>query len=214
MRELRYTLVSDGSFDRALLRILSWLLVEQQVLVPIQAEWADLRWLRDPPKGIASRIRLSLDLYPCDLLFMHRDSERQSYAQRKAEIIRVLADIGPMNTPSVCVVPVRMLEAWLLFNEAALRRAAGNPNGQTPLELPDPARLEQKPDPKSLLFDLLKVASGLTGHRLRKFRASQHAEHVADYINDFAQLRTLPAFRELEADVGEIVILNQWAAPL
>ena len=91
MRELRYTLVSDGSSDRALLPILSWLLIEHRVLCPIQAEWADLGRLRNPPKTLASRIEWSLDLYPCDMLFVHRDAEiraeRRSYQQRKAEII-------------------------------------------------------------------------------------------------------------------------------
>ncbi len=55
MRELRYTLVSDGSSDRALLPILSWLLQEHRVLCPIQAEWADLRLLPHPPKGLTAR---------------------------------------------------------------------------------------------------------------------------------------------------------------
>ena len=124
MRELRYTLVSDGSSDRALLPILTWLLDEHRVRCPIQAEWADLRRLPSPPKNLAPRIEKSLELYPCDLLFVHRDAENRSYDQRRAEIDGVLATIGLTNPPSVCVVPVRMLEAWLLFDEAALRRAS------------------------------------------------------------------------------------------
>jgi hypothetical protein len=103
MRELRYTLVSDGSSDRALLPILTWLLVEHRVLCPIQAEWADLRWLPFPPKDLAPRIKQSLDLYPCDLLFVHRDAESRPYAQRKAEIDKALASISLAHTPSVCV---------------------------------------------------------------------------------------------------------------
>ena len=218
MSQIRYTLVSDGSSDRALLPILTWLLVEHRVLHPIQPAWADLRRLRNPPKKLASRIEKSLDLYPCDLLFVHRDAEirskKRSYAQRKSEIIKALAVINPAHTPSVCVVPVRMMEAWLLFNEGALRRAAGNPTGQNPLVLPHPATLEQQSDPKSLLYSLLKDASGLTGRRLRKFYVSQSASQVPYYIDDFVQLRTLSAFSALEADIEEIVTINQWANPL
>ena len=138
MKELRYTLVSDGSSDRALLPILSWLLDAHGVHYPIQADWADLRRLPDPPKNLASRIEKSLELYPCDLLFVHRDAENCTLARRKAEISEILTAMSLARPPAVCVVPVRMLEAWLLFDEAALRRASGNPNGRTPPATPTP----------------------------------------------------------------------------
>jgi hypothetical protein len=213
MKGLRYTLVSDGSSDRALLPILSWLLKEHGVRCPIQAEWADLRWLRNPPKVLASRIERSLDLYPGDLLFVHRDAENQSYSQRKVEIEAALAVINPNIIPSVCVVPVRMLEAWLIFNEGALRRSAGNPHGQITLELPDPSSLEQHPDPKSLLYQLLKDASELRGRRLKNFDVRQSASRVTEYIQDFAPLRILTAFQSLENDLQKIITQNQWATP-
>ncbi len=218
MIELRYTLVSDGSSDRALLPILSWLLMKHQVICPIQAEWADLGRLRNPPKTLASRIEWSLDLYPCDILFVHRDAEiraeRRSYQQRKDEIIGALANINLAQIPPICVVPVRMMEAWLLINEAALRRAAGNPNGETPLNIPNAANLEEIPDPKEALHTLLRVASELRGRRLKRFQVRRSAGLVAEYIDDFAQLRRLPAFRALEADIEETITINQWAGPL
>lgn len=218
MSELRYTLVSDGASDRALLPILSWLLVEHRVLCPIQAEWADLGRLRNPPRTLASRIEWSLNLYPCDILFVHRDAEiradRRSYQQRKAEIIDELANINIAQIPPICVVPVRMMEAWLLINEAALRRAAGNPNGETPLNLPNIADLEEIPDPKEVLYTLLTVASELRGRRLRRFEVRRSSGLVSEYIADFANLRQLPAFRALEADIEETIAIKQWASPL
>jgi len=45
MKELRYTLVTDGSSDRALLPILTWLLRENGFSEAIQPEWADISWL-------------------------------------------------------------------------------------------------------------------------------------------------------------------------
>jgi len=214
MRGLRYTLVSDGSSDRALLPILSWLLREHRVLCPIQADWADLRWLPEPPKSLVGRIKQCLDLYPCDLLFVHRDAENRTYAQRKAEIDNALTTIRPAFNPAVCVVPVRMLEAWLLIDQSALRRAAGNPNGRVPLELPYPARLEQCNDPKSLLYRLLREASELKGRRLQNLHIGHCARQVSDYTDDFTPLRTLPAFQCLEADIEEIVTRNLWAEAL
>jgi hypothetical protein len=218
MNELRYTLVSDGSSDRALLPILTWLLLEHRVMYPIQPAWADLRWLPNPPKELSSRIGQSLDLFPCELLFVHRDAEiraeKRSYDQRKTEIINALANFNPAHIPSICVVPVRMMEAWLLFDEAALRRAAGNPNGQKSLDLPPPTTLEQLSDPKNLLYNLLKDASELTGRRLSKFHVTQSASRVAEYIDDFSFLRNLSAFRSLEADLERIVTMKKWATPI
>jgi hypothetical protein len=45
MREISYTLLCDGSSDKALLPILTWLLRTHQVKCAIQANWADLRRL-------------------------------------------------------------------------------------------------------------------------------------------------------------------------
>ena len=195
MIELRYTLVSDGPSDRALLPVLSWLLRENQVRCPIQPEWADLRRMRQPPRKLASRVQVSLELFPCDLLFVHRDAETFPFIRRKTEINNALSRLSLTQPPAVCVIPVRMLEAWLLFSEPAIRWAAGNRNGQTPLNLPPLSRLEQLPDPKSELFELLKIASGRSGGRLKRFDVRRSAGLVTSYIDDFSPLRTLPAFQ-------------------
>jgi len=214
MNEIRYTLVSDGSSDKVLLPIISWLLRQHQIMYPIQSEWADLGRLPNPPKNLSSKIEQSIDLYPCDLLFVHRDAENLSYNQRKDEINRALSNTNIANPPSICVVPVRMTEAWLLFNEGSIRRASGNPHGKKALELPNPLLLEQHNDPKRLLYDLLKDASERKGRRLSNFPFGQSALLVAEYIDDFSPLRNLSAFRSLESDIEEIISNNQWANPI
>lgn len=84
MNQLRYTLLSDGSSDKALLPILTWLLRFHHVDCAIQSEWADLRRLPNPPRNLSEEIERSLELYPCDLLFVHRDAEKvQSQRKRK-----------------------------------------------------------------------------------------------------------------------------------
>ncbi len=70
MNELRYTLVSEGSSDTALMPFLTGLLHEHLPNCAIQAAWADLRSLPSPPKGLTERIRRSMELYPCELLFI------------------------------------------------------------------------------------------------------------------------------------------------
>ena len=211
MQELRYTLVADGSSDRALLPILTWLLRQYCGAIPIQAEFADLRRLSPAPRKLSERIDRGVELYPCDLLFVHRDAESASIEERKAEIRRALEESSVEGSVRVvCVVPVRMQEAWLLIDEAALRKAAGNPNGTQPLDMPDVRRLEELADPKRLIRDLLSQASGRQGRRLKSFNWRLSACRVAEMIDDFGVLDELAAFQGLAAEVKRIATAEQW----
>lgn len=210
MKELRYTLLSDGSSDKVLIPILTWLLRQHQVACPIQPEWADLRRVNRAQKSsLADKIKTSLELYPCDLLFVHRDAEKEPHPVRITEI-REAIEAAQMSLPAVCIVPVRMQEAWLLFDEAALRRAAGNPNGQQPLELPSLDTVESLPDPKDILHTLLREASGLSGRRRKKFNVNRAVHRVPDFIDDFAPLWLLSAFQALETEIKTTVQKYGW----
>lgn len=90
MADLRFTLLPDGPSDRALIPILAWLLRAKTRDRAIQAELGDLRRLREPPRTLAERISTVLELYPCDLLFIHRDSEIPDSDDRFIEIERRL----------------------------------------------------------------------------------------------------------------------------
>jgi hypothetical protein len=203
MTLLRFTLVSDGSSDKALIPVLKWLVAQHAVNVGIDAQWADLRNLPRPPRALDERIQLAVKLYPCDLLFVHRDAEGQPAERRYEEIRDALRSIP--DPPAVCVVPVRMMEAWLLFDEKAVRWASDNPNGRMPLNLPAIRDVERVPDPKAILHDALKSASGLPVKRRQRFRIEERVHRVADLIEDFAPLRQAPAFHRLEQETGPCV---------
>lgn len=207
MTILRYTLLSDGSSDRALIPILNWILIQNGVGA-IQPSWADLGRLRNPPQSLSERIRLSVDFYPCDILFVHRDAEGESRQSRTMEIGNGYRDGSGKQSfpPYICVVPVRMTEAWLLFSEEAIRYASGNSSGRTPLELPRVNELESLPDPKRVLYDLLLQSSELTGRRRKTFRTPQRIHRISEFVNDFTPLRRLDAFSALEQDVQALLV--------
>ena len=189
-----------------MLPILSWILRKKGGVRRIQAEWADLRRLPRPPQTLHDRILNAIDLFPCDLLFVHRDAERQEPKRRYDEIrnaIQKAASRG-FQTPAVCVVPVQMTEAWLLFDEKAIRLAAGNPNGKNPLNLPELFTIEQNLDPKNILFEILREASGLTGRRLKKFNVSESRIRIAELVSDYTPLHKLRAFQRLEKDIANL----------
>ncbi|MFP5274996.1 hypothetical protein [Coleofasciculus sp.] len=213
MKELRYTLLSDGSSDKALLPILTWLLRLHGVECAIQSQWADFRRLPQQPQDHSQKIKLSFNLYPCDLLFVHRDAEKEPREKRVSEIQKSVEGIRESGSvPIICVVPVRMTEAWLLFDEAAIRKAAENPRGKQPLNLPNLSKCEELPDPKQDLCQLLRQASGLTGRRLKKFRAREREkiQRIAELIDDFSPLRSLSAFQILEADIKQMLQRQSW----
>ena len=206
--DLRYTLLSDGSSDRALLPLINWSLRWHGITSGIHPEWANLNVLRHPPVGLAQRIRAALDLYPCTLLFVHRDCETQSVAVRQQEIRDALDEVQASASelaPAVCIVPRRMTEAWLLISERAIRIASGNPSGLVPLLVPSQNRLEDLPDPKETLFALLRTASELPGRRLRSLRVHKLVHRVVELIEDFSPLRNLPAFAAFEAQLGQVL---------
>ena len=135
-------------------------------------------------------------MYPCSILFIHRDAENQDPNLRYAEV----QTANTTELVHVCIVPVRMQEAWLLHNEAALREAADRPSGTDLLDLPAVSSWERLSDPKSTLHKALRMASGATGRRAKKFSPERAAHQLADLITDWSPLRALPAFVRLEND--------------
>lgn len=205
MNPVRYTLVTDGSSDRCLQRIINWILekIPEVASRGFVDQFADLRILAEPPRGLKERLISACKLFPCDVLFVHRDAETETRDTRVDEIT-VASGVLP-ELWYIPIIPVRMTEAWLLIDERAIRQAAGNPNGDVDLEMPTRGRLEKLPDPKSILRELLLTASESHGRRRDKFKheLAWRIHRVADLIDDFSSLRKLPAFRAFEADTKD-----------
>jgi hypothetical protein len=207
MKNLRYTLIVDGTSDRALLYILNWLLRRLGV-GGIDDQWADFSRFPKPPKKLAEKVIRAIDLFPCDILFIHRDAEREPIDKRVSEIRDAENLVKSLiNLPIVCVIPVRMTEAWLLFDELAIRRAVGNPNGKQRLNLPKITEIESIPNPKIKLEEIFSTASGRT-----KRRQENHIpiDRLAELIDDFEPLLDLTAFQKLEEELRHTLIFNKW----
>jgi RNAse (barnase) inhibitor barstar len=201
---IKFTLLSEGSSDRVLLPLLKWLIREHRPAYPIEDQFADLRFLHKPPDNLVDKIVSSIKLYPCHILFVHKDTDRSTYQARKEEIYAAFQQASEqlLEIPqAICVVPKRMQEAWLLFDEQAIRNAAGNPNGTVQLNLPPLQDVESIPDPKLVLHSLLRRSSELHGRRLKDFNPSKQAHRVSEQIDNFEPLRELPAFQNFEMDL-------------
>lgn len=199
MQVFSCTLLTDGSSDRVLQPILGWLL-DEHCPIPHAIEYAPLRG-----GSLSGRIARALCDFPCDLLFVHRDAEGTDPDERQAEI-EAAWPAEPVAARLVPIIPVRMTEAWLLFDERAIRTAADNPSGSSALDLPKLSRVEQLPDPKEALFEALRKASGLPPQRLRRFNPGACRHRITELVADadFAPLRQLPAFQGLETRVQAV----------
>jgi len=180
-----------------LLPILTWCLKEHTTQPIIEEQWADFS--RIPrQRDLEARFRVTLDLYPCDILFVHRDAENQPPEWRRREIQDAAARISVRYVP---VVPVRMTESWLLFDESAIRSAAGNPQGTQELNLPGMASVEDIPDPKAKLYQTLILASSHNAPRRHGFPVRQRVHLIPNYIDGYSPLGNLTAFRLLRQDI-------------
>ncbi|MDP2417270.1 MAG: hypothetical protein U1D25_13330 [Hydrogenophaga sp.] len=131
---------------------------------------------------------------------MHRDAEGIDASLRQKEI-ESSWPTSQTTAALICVVPVRMTEAWLIANQEPIRLAVGNPKGTEPLGLPAIKDIESLPDPKAILFEALKAASGLNATRKRRFNPHHFRHRVSELTEDLEPLRKLSSFKRLEMQV-------------
>ena len=160
---MRFLFVCEGSSDEPLADHIQRLLIECGQPDPDGEPW---RYGRQ----VADKIRKGLQAAGGpDLLFVHRDADNAGAEARYREIEAAVRSAAQDGTSWIGVVPVRMTEAWLLLDEAAIRDVVGKPGGRSRLDLPAPGRAERVADPKERLRDALLTASGNRGRRRRNF---------------------------------------------
>ena len=160
---MRFLLVCEGSSDTALLPHIQRLLTRYGYPDSPGEAWSDGRRLVDKVRNGLQR------LGQFDLLFVHRDADNAGASPRYDEIGSAIQE-AEYRGPWVGMVPVRMTEAWILLDEAAIRSAVRKPHGRTPLALPTPRESERMADPKTMLETVLLDVSETRGRRRREIR--------------------------------------------
>ncbi len=157
-RQLAWSVVADGGTDLLLVPLIQWAVHRLDPAVEILEPEFRKR------KGSVAEF-LATYRTGAMLIFAHRDAENLRLDERRREFETLeRQDVVP-------VVPVRMSESWLLFDGPAIAKAAGAPSSQ--VHVPDIAQIENIPDPKDRLDELLFQAAGApVGRRGRIFRRS------------------------------------------
>jgi hypothetical protein len=98
------------------------------------------------------------------------------------------------------LVPIRMLESWMLADGLKLREVIGTDESEQALGLPAvPHQVEHIPEPKRVLADVLRRAFG--NNRRRQRRATQDLPQIQELLGRqirLDQLRRVPSFVTFE----------------
>lgn len=189
-RQLTWAIVADGGTDRLLIPVIQWAIHRLDPDVEIlEPEFRKRRGTVEESIGACSSGAM--------IIFVHRDSENLSLQERLREFRNV-------TRPNVVpVVPVRMSEAWILFDGQAVAKAAGSRAAD--VAVPRTTEIESIGNPKERLDELLFLAAGTpAGRRGRNFRRSitQRRVSVAEYIMDYSPLEDVPAFRTFQESLA------------
>lgn len=197
---MRFLLACEGQSDTGLVSHIERVIIESSGETEVQGE----HWFHG--SSLECKLRRGLRAAGhmagmVDMLFVHRDANHVGADARRAEIDGAVATI--LDAPrSVAVIPVRMTEAWLLLDEAAIRKTVGNPNGREPLGLPTSREAERRSDPKRILAEALLAASEATGRRRRRIQRdfARFRRQLLINLPIGGPLEQLPSWRRFRDD--------------
>lgn len=199
--------MAEGTSDMPLADVVESLFLDQGV--PLVLSRPDFGMLpAKVRKDVGSRLRAGRELVRerLDLVVVHRDADNAGAEARLVEIRGAVAETA-VCAHVVPIVPVRMTEAWLLLDEAAIRTVAGNPRGTTPLELPRRHEVERIADPKNALREALSAAANVTGRRRERLerRFPENRRQLLERLDTRGPVTHLTSWRALVAAVDDVV---------
>ncbi|WP_089157310.1 DUF4276 family protein [Micromonospora sp. NBS 11-29] len=199
--------IAEGSSDQPLAEHIQLLFYERGVELTLSSPEFE-RLPSRVSKDVGSRMAAGLALThgPVDLIVVHRDADNAGYPARLQEITKAHAATS-RDAALIPVIPVRMTEAWLLLDEAAIRQVAGNPRGRTNLGLPKVHEVESIRDPKTRLADCILRAADETGRRrdVVKARFNEHRRQLLARLELSGPLCRLESWNRLTHDVDQVV---------
>lgn len=203
---LTFALLREGTSDDALVPHLRELLVRAGAPEALGAP-------RDYKGTVLKKLESVLaEEAAVDVVFVHRDADGPSEAERVSEIDSAVARLAHPVPRTVAVIPIQELEAWLLLDEAAIRSVVGKPSGRAALGLPAVGSIEGTTSPKEVLRQACLNASEATGRRLKEERRkfSNRRRVLLERLDIDGPIQDLSSWRALERRVHQAVV--SWSA--
>ena len=141
-----------------------------------------------------------------NLVFIHRDADSVDPEPRYEEIQEAIGKAG--DTPiHIAVIPVQETEAWLLLDEAEIRRVAENPKGTVALDIPSAKQVERILDPKEHLITVILKASEQTGRQYHKVKRkiNKKCQLILDGLDPEGPVNDVPSWKRMFADLRSAI---------
>jgi hypothetical protein len=152
-------------------------------------------------------LQASQEACHCHALLVHNDADRLEYNEAKRQrfepglqLVRTCG--GEVCQHLVPVIPVRMIEAWMLADSNALKNVLGTNLDQQTLGLPRRAALvETIADPKYRLNEIIRKINAAAGSRRRQpINLNAKLEPLARQV-DLNRLFEVPSYRAFVNDL-------------
>lgn len=169
--KIRFILAGEGSSDLRLAEHIENILISEG-FSEVTGESPNLGLLaKKVGHSVKDKLHAITHYYPsADLIFVHRDADNVGVQHRISEITDAASELF-IQDKTIPIIPVTMLETWLLADRAAIMRVAGAGNSKAGLTcLPAANKLESIRDSKTLLLEALCEASKTSGARREKFK--------------------------------------------
>lgn len=204
--KINFLYICEGSSDSSLIDHIKSTLIECGA-DEADGECPDFSIFPKPVgRDVKSKVDAALKYRPgANCIFIHRDADNAGVDVRKEEILNATKHINK-NIKVVPIIPIKMLESWLLVSERSIRIAAENRNGNMKLNLPKPSNIERLSDPKGYLKKVLTEASGLTGKRLKKFSFEKARHYLVQNIDFNGEIKNLSSHKDFLNSVNKLFL--------
>ena len=169
--KINFILIGEGSSDLRLVDHIQSILIEEG-FSEVSGEAPKFDLFKQPVgHSVEAKLNVIVEYFPdADLIFVHRDADNEGIDAREKEITKAASTLN-LCGKVLPIIPVKMLESWLLADADAIRKVAGARNEVRLNRLPAINRIESVRDPKRLLLEILCEASQTQGARLKKFKS-------------------------------------------
>lgn len=138
---------------------------------------------------------------------IHNDADRLGYAEAWKQRFEPGLTLAQQNSSETCrhlipVIPVRMIEAWMLADLNTLRNVLGTNLSAQELDLPNRAALvETIAHPKNTLKEAIQKLNSIRSRRRQPIRLDTKYEALARQI-DLNRLFEVPAYKAFVGDLA------------
>ncbi len=156
----------------------------------------------------------SQDAHGCHILVVHSDADYRTPERALRERIQPGFDRVQNSTEEVCknlvpVIPVQMIEAWILADPDTLREVIGTDISSQNLGLPARAALvELDAHPKHTLSEVVRRANASRSRR-RPIDLSTRYERLAREIR-LDRLSNVPSYKQFVKDLAKTLVQLQF----